>query len=161
MGEIRMGTLGTGATVTLSKGGGGGALKPKLLLPKASVGTQAMQTCRKGGVITISRQKGGCGFGGKGGKPGGIIMPNAASMALPCMSKGGGATTPSFPQGRFGENGGFKPVKICNFWLQDPGLCTKGTECTFAHGVQELRPEMAGICGVSRFLHTGMTPTKF
>jgi len=53
----------------------------------------------------------------------------------------------------------FLPTKICNFWLQDPGMCTKGWECTFAHGVQELQPDRQSACGVNRFHHM-QQPTK-
>lgn len=113
------------------------------------------------------------GFRGKGP----LIIPDV-SMSR----KGGGSCKgPSFPaleasqpptitlpvpqtaaavQGRFGGCG-FMPVKICHFWMQDPNLCKKGSECSFAHGVHELQPSCIPSCGVSRFHHTGMKPTKF
>merc|ERR1719491_2210120 len=82
-------------------------------------------------------------------------------QALACGAMAGeaqGGMGP-WPRGRFaGSN--FLPVKICQFWVQDPSLCRKGSECSFAHGVHELQPNYVEGCGVSRFLHTGMRPTK-
>jgi len=64
------------------------------------------------------------------------------------------------PPNRFaGSN--FMPTRLCNFWLKEPQMCHRGMDCSFAHGVQELQPPSAAACGVSRFLHTGMVPTKF
>lgn len=54
----------------------------------------------------------------------------------------------------------FRPTKLCTFWLQDPALCQKGEQCTFAHGIQELPPEIAATCGVTRFHHAAFKPTQ-
>mmetsp|Transcript_54668 Transcript_54668/g.107970 ORF Transcript_54668/g.107970 Transcript_54668/m.107970 type:complete len:187 (-) Transcript_54668:69-629(-) len=48
---------------------------------------------------------------------------------------------------------GKEPTKICKQWLQDPSSCGKGQICSFAHGVQELKPGYAAKSGVSRFHH--------
>jgi hypothetical protein len=36
---------------------------------------------------------------------------------------------------------GFAPVKLCQFWENDPASCMKGNACTFAHGMEELNPQ--------------------
>eukprot|EP00927_Polykrikos_kofoidii_P068620 TRINITY_DN63964_c0_g1_i1.p1 TRINITY_DN63964_c0_g1~~TRINITY_DN63964_c0_g1_i1.p1 ORF type:complete len:415 (+),score=45.83 TRINITY_DN63964_c0_g1_i1:106-1245(+) len=48
-----------------------------------------------------------------------------------------------------------KPTQLCHFWLAHPTLCTKGDECTFAHGLvetgregQELRACASSILAV-------------
>lgn len=35
-------------------------------------------------------------------------------------------------------SGDFRPRKLCNYFMQ--GSCTKGDQCTFAHGMEELHP---------------------
>lgn len=86
--------------------------------------------------------------GGHGGKP------PAAQWALPQPEP-----QPAWAQQlRFGK-GGFRPTKICTFWLLDPVSCRRGTDCSFAHGVHELREDAVDQCGVSRFHHLRM-PTK-
>lgn len=97
------------------------------------------------------------GFGGKGaaGKQGAAAMALADAGSAPWV---GGA---QMPPGRFvGAQSGFKPRRLCNYWIQDPALCQKGAECTFAHGVLELHPDSVEGCGVSRFHNTGLSPTK-
>merc|ERR1719356_61446 len=66
------------------------------------------------------------------------------------------------PAGRFAGNSerDYKPKKMCTRWLQGPQNCFKGADCTFAHGIVELHPDSIPDCGVSRFLHTGLQPTK-
>jgi len=93
---------------------------------------------------------------GKGaGKQGAAAMALGDTGSAPWV---GGA---QMPPGRFdGAKSGFKPRRLCNYWIQDPALCQKGAECTFAHGVLELHPDSVEGCGVSRFHNTGLAPTK-
>mmetsp|Transcript_96543 Transcript_96543/g.191353 ORF Transcript_96543/g.191353 Transcript_96543/m.191353 type:complete len:343 (-) Transcript_96543:89-1117(-) len=56
--------------------------------------------------------------------------------------------------------GRMQPNRICTFWLQSPAACKKGTDCTFAHGVQELHPSAVATCGISRFHHCNFKPTR-
>eukprot|EP00928_Gymnodinium_smaydae_P011611 TRINITY_DN14265_c0_g3_i1.p1 TRINITY_DN14265_c0_g3~~TRINITY_DN14265_c0_g3_i1.p1 ORF type:complete len:496 (+),score=40.47 TRINITY_DN14265_c0_g3_i1:57-1544(+) len=51
------------------------------------------------------------------------------------------------------------PTRICTFWMRSPDACAKGTACTFAHGVQELRSDCVAHCGISRFHHSN-NPTR-
>ena len=55
---------------------------------------------------------------------------------------------------------GLQPTELCSHWLKSPELCQNGDLCPFAHGVPELRPDMAEQQRelVSRFLHTGFKP---
>lgn len=65
--------------------------------------------------------------------------------------------------GRFsaqGKGAGFMPTKMCTYWIKDPNACNKGDQCSFAHGIAELRPDAVATCNVSRFLHTGFRPTR-
>merc|ERR1719329_1708657 len=65
--------------------------------------------------------------------------------------------------GRFaamGKGAGFMPTKMCTYWITDPNSCNKGDQCSFAHGIAELRPDAVATCNVSRFLHTGFRPTR-
>jgi len=59
---------------------------------------------------------------------------------------------------------GFAPVKLCQFWINDPASCMKGNACTFAHGVEELQShasEDSGSTGMkNRFSDTGFKPAK-
>lgn len=92
------------------------------------------------------------GCGGKSSPMGQMALPSAAAPG----------------ESRFAHKGGFMPTKLCNFWVQDPGACKRGDECTFAHGHHELQSGAAeavsgigGISGVSRFHHNGNPlPTK-
>lgn len=54
----------------------------------------------------------------------------------------------------------FVPTKMCHHWMKDPYACAKGMDCSFAHGVHELQPNAAAVCGTSRFLHQ-RPPTKY
>mmetsp|Transcript_125850 Transcript_125850/g.245519 ORF Transcript_125850/g.245519 Transcript_125850/m.245519 type:complete len:433 (+) Transcript_125850:66-1364(+) len=111
----------------------------------------------------------GCSKGGCNGWWSGHPQPGPAAFGGGC---GGGWTEwwpPQHPgpivppaqqqqMNRF-QGSKFLPTKICNFWLQDPSMCSKGWECTFAHGVQELQPDRQNVAGVSRFHHM-QAPTK-
>lgn len=105
----------------------------------------------KGG---FSWSKGAPPGGGKGKGKGDAGGKTGGKMAL----TGGCAGAPGQMPSRFGK-GGFKPTKLCTFWLADPSTCRKAADCTFAHGVQEMQPGAAEAAGVSRFLHQ-KTPTK-
>lgn len=76
-------------------------------------------------------------------------------------AKGGGAkgSGKGGPKNRFADKD-FRPVKLCQFWVNGPEQCTKGDACTFAHGVQELQPNEAATCDISRFLHSNFKPTQ-
>lgn len=110
----------------------------------------------------------GCGFGkgeskgkslGKGDVGGKMATGKGKSDAggKMALTAGGPPVAGAMPS-RFGK-GGFKPNKLCTFWLADPSTCRKGADCTFAHGVQELQPGSPEAAGVSRFLHM-QKPTK-
>jgi len=87
--------------------------------------------------------------------PGGDWAANAAGG----MGGGPSSYMPGSGPNRFaGSN--FMPMKVCQFWIKDPLSCTKGMNCSFAHGVHELQPSAVATCGVSRFQH-GRQPTKY
>ncbi|CAJ1451083.1 unnamed protein product [Effrenium voratum] len=92
-------------------------------------------------------------MGGMGGMGGMGAMGAMGAMGDQGKGKGKGLNlfaTRSFER---------QPVRMCTYWLQSPEKCLKGDVCTFAHGIHELTPESAAGCPVSRFLHTGFTPT--
>lgn len=96
-------------------------------------------------------------YGGKGaaGKKGAATMALADAGSAPWV---GGA---QMPPGRFdGAQSGFKPRRLCSYWIQGPEMCQKGGACTFAHGVMELHADSVENCGVSRFHNTGLSPSK-
>lgn len=115
----------------------------------------------KGGKAAFSGKGGG--FGCKGGKQdkgnGGGFKGNkgAAMAALPAGGKGDKGK--GCIANRFAD-GGFKPMKLCQFWLTNPASCGKGDACSFAHGVAELNQSAVDTCGVSRFHNTGFKPVQ-
>jgi len=111
------------------------------------LGWDAMGGADRYGPPGSAKGKGKGACGSKGG----------AMMALPAPSMGG--PTSLAPSTRF-DGAPFKPTKICQFWFQEPSACARGDNCTFAHGVHELRPSSAENCGVSRFHHNPVKPTK-
>jgi hypothetical protein len=110
----------------------------------------------KGAMSTVSGKGGMSTVSGKDG----IAMPSipgqAAPQTLGAPGKGGAMSL----QNRFSE-GSYQPVKLCTFWVQDPAACQKGAQCTFAHGVQELRADaVQQFADVDRFLHSGFRPRE-
>eukprot|EP00931_Biecheleriopsis_adriatica_P066566 TRINITY_DN40896_c0_g1_i1.p1 TRINITY_DN40896_c0_g1~~TRINITY_DN40896_c0_g1_i1.p1 ORF type:complete len:307 (+),score=40.82 TRINITY_DN40896_c0_g1_i1:53-973(+) len=76
--------------------------------------------------------------GGDGGKGGQFSLPSMPS-ALPGMPEGGGdQSAPAFNIPQAALRPGFKPKKICSFFLE--GKCQKGLACTFAHSQDQLHP---------------------
>lgn len=87
---------------------------------------------------------------------------NGAPLVTPGvkgLGKGKADRKGAAPQNRFAGTG-YLPSKICQFWIKNPQACQKGDACTYAHGVQELRPDMVAMCGISRFHNTGFKPTQ-
>mmetsp|Transcript_13344 Transcript_13344/g.35815 ORF Transcript_13344/g.35815 Transcript_13344/m.35815 type:complete len:352 (-) Transcript_13344:25-1080(-) len=123
-----------------AKGGGGGMMKGG-----PSKGGLAKGGPAKGGPAKEGTAKEGP---AKGGYPGKAAFPWK------------GAASPVTLESRF-DGSGFTPVKLCQFWLQNPAACKKGYDCSFAHGIQELNPNHRAGTGVSRFLHTGYFPTQY
>lgn len=139
-----------------------------------------------GGIRPIARMALGVGSGkGKGfanqthvgpvgpvgkGKGGAMAAALPTQYGRPPMippvggGKGEGAPLMLPPEGgRFasqGKGAGFMPTKLCTYWIKDPHSCNKGDQCSFAHGVCELRPDAVASCTVSRFLHSGFRPTR-
>merc|ERR1712190_13191 len=66
---------------------------------------------------------------------------------------------PQFPPNRFDDTG-FAPTKMCQWWKADPQTCQKGSVCTYAHGVHELKPGCPESRQNSRFLHMSYTPSQ-
>lgn len=114
---------------------------------------------------------GSVGPGGRVGKGAAMAAASATQYGRPPMfspdggGKGETGGKPSMPPegGRFaaqGKGAGFMPTKVCTYWVKDPQSCNKGDQCSFAHGVSELRADAAAAASVSRFLHTGFRPTR-
>merc|ERR1712051_142539 len=155
------------ASVSMDDGGWGGCCKGKgkesWWGPPGSKGGHAMD---KGGYdkggwrIPTSFSPYSKGKGGGFIKGGGYDKGESKGWSKGKGDSGGkmALTAGGPPQSRFGK-GGFRPTKICTFWLADPSTCRRGADCTFAHGVQELQPGAAEASGISRFLHT-QKPSK-
>jgi len=110
-----------------------------------------------GGLRPSGGEAAGKGWGKGCGKPAGKGAP--AMAALAGGQSGGFVAPPPMGSGRFGGEG-FMPTRICQWWLQDPNSCTKGDQCSFAHGVHELQPRCVPTCGVSRFHNLPSRPVK-
>jgi len=135
-----------------------------------------------GATVRTPQANSGKAMGGKagGGKAGGGYLAFAnrpALAALPAAGMGpqfwgregpemqaGGAGSARLQLGnrvsRFPPHSPFVPSKICSHWRSHPQSCTKGDQCSFAHGVHELQPSSPEVGNVSRFLHTGFTPKR-
>ncbi|CAK9091138.1 unnamed protein product [Durusdinium trenchii] len=120
----------------------------------AAVAESTMPPVIQPGLALFTGQRAASGKGYKGSGGAGAAVPNGKGDSFgPDFAELNLFNVRPFPDA-------LRPTKLCAFWMQDPWMCQKGEQCTFAHGLPELRADVAELSArsVSRFHHTGFKP---